>query len=59
MAPSIRARFSRLVIELADLYRDHIAVEEREVFPAVAAVLGPFEREAMGGEMAARQGLPG
>ena len=51
------ARFSALVSELTDLYRDHICVEEGEVFPAAAAALGKSEREAIGNEMAARRGL--
>ncbi len=52
------ARFSQLVIELTELYRSHIDVEEREVFPAAVAVLGKPQREAVGAEMAARRGLP-
>jgi hypothetical protein len=50
-------RFSALITGLAELYRDHIAVEEREVFPVAVAVLGKPQRDAMGGEMAARRGL--
>jgi hypothetical protein len=55
-----RPRSSRRIFlpwRKADLYREHIAVEEREIFPVAAAVLGKFQREAMGGEMAARRGL--
>jgi hemerythrin-like domain-containing protein len=51
------ARFSELVNELADLYRDHIAAEEREIFPAAVASLPPSDCESIGGEMAARRGL--
>ena len=50
-------RFSTLVAELVELYRAHIDVEERELFPVAAAVLDQPERQAMGGEMAARRGL--
>ncbi|HWQ52231.1 MAG TPA: hemerythrin domain-containing protein [Bryobacteraceae bacterium] len=50
-------RFSALVAGLADLYRDHIAIEERELFPAAARLLAEPERKAMGEEMAARRGL--
>jgi hemerythrin-like domain-containing protein len=57
LPPNDGARFTALVAGLADLYREHIAVEEREIFPVAAAVLGKFQREAMGGEMAARRGL--
>lgn len=56
LAPADAERFSELVQSLADLYRGHIALEEGEVFPAAAAVLEKPEREAMGGEMAARRG---
>ncbi|HLK49596.1 MAG TPA: hemerythrin domain-containing protein [Bryobacteraceae bacterium] len=57
LAPADSARFAELVGGLADLYRGHIAVEERELFPAAAAVLPGAERAAMGREMAARRGL--
>jgi len=50
-------RFARLVDELASLYREHFGSEERELFPAAAAVLEASEREAMGREMRARRGL--
>jgi hypothetical protein len=40
-----------------DLYRGHIAIEEGEVFPVAAAEIGKSEREAMGGEIAARRDL--
>ncbi len=53
------ARFSRLATDLTELYRTHIAIEEREVFPAAAAVLGKAEFDAVGTEMAARRGLQG
>jgi len=55
-APAL-ARFGQLVRELEQLYRGHIAVEERDVFPLAAAVLKRAEREAMGAEMVARRGL--
>jgi hemerythrin-like domain-containing protein len=51
------ARFSEMLHELAILYRDHIAVEERELFPVAAKVLAEEDRRAIGGEMAARRGL--
>jgi hypothetical protein len=50
-------RFARLVDELSGLYREHIGTEERELFPAAAAVLEAGEREAIGREMRARRGL--
>jgi hemerythrin-like domain-containing protein len=51
------ARFSGLVNQLSDLYRRHIGMEDREVFPFAAAALSAVDREAIGGEMAARRGL--
>ena len=51
------ARFSALVNQLSDLYRRHIGMEDREVFPFAAAALSAVDREAIGGEMAARRGL--
>jgi hemerythrin-like domain-containing protein len=57
LAPADAERFSRLAGELAELYREHIGTEERELFPAAAAVLEKKQREAMGREMKARRGL--
>lgn len=50
------ARFSILVNQLSDLYRRHIGIEDREVFPFAASVLTAVDREAIGSEMAARRG---
>jgi hemerythrin-like domain-containing protein len=55
LSPAQAARFCTLVTELVDLYRDHIVVEERELFPVAAAVFGKPDLEAMGGEMSARR----
>lgn len=52
------ARFRQLLAGLTELYRAHIAIEEREVFPAAAASIGQAQRDAMGKEMAARRGVP-
>jgi hemerythrin-like domain-containing protein len=57
LPPADGTRFSGLIAGLAEPYREHIAVEERDVFPLAAAVLGKPQREAMGGEMAAMRGL--
>ncbi len=51
------ARLTALITDLSHLYRDHIALEEREVFPFAAAALDKSGREAIGKEMAARRGL--
>jgi len=52
-------RFSALVSQLSELYRHHIGIEDREIFPYAASVLGAEDREAIGAEMAARRGLNG
>jgi hemerythrin-like domain-containing protein len=57
LSPAEAARFSAVVHELADLYRDHITVEERDVFPVAATVLEGSQREDMGHEMRARRGV--
>jgi len=57
LSPDDRARFRELVTLLADRYRVHIAVEERDVFPAAAAILETEERESIGREMEKRRGL--
>jgi hemerythrin-like domain-containing protein len=51
----------RLLASLEDLqrrYARHIAVEDRELFPAASRVLTPAELEAIGREMADRRNVP-
>lgn len=48
-------RFAGLLRELTGLYRDHIALEEGDVFPAAAKALNEADRRAAGIEMAARR----
>ena len=57
LPPADATRLSALIAGLMDLYRGHIAIEESEVFPVAVAQISEFERQAMGGEMAARRGL--
>ena len=57
LPPAHAERFSTVVAELADLYRDHIASEERDLFPAAAKLLTPSDREEIGSEMAARRSV--
>lgn len=59
LAEADTTRLATLVEELQELYRAHIAVEEREVFPVAARNLAAPERKAVGEEMAARRGLKG
>jgi hemerythrin-like domain-containing protein len=51
----LRGRLARLQA----LYREHIAIEDQEVFPAAARLLARAELEQIGGEMAARRGVTG
>ena len=57
LAPADAARFYELLVGMEKTYREHIAIEEGEVFPAAAAALAESERADIGGEMAARRGL--
>ena len=57
LPPAGAERFRSLVQDLAAIYREHIAIKEREVFPFAASALSKPERERMGSEMAARRGL--
>ncbi len=57
LSPADVERLTTLLVELADLYRGHISVEEHHVFPMAARVLGAGERQAIGAEMAKRRGL--
>jgi len=43
---------------LAALYRAHIAIEDRELFPAAARVLSASDVDAIGREMASRRSVP-
>lgn len=56
-APSLApARLGDIIATLGDLYRLHIAVEERELFPAAKEALDDAAVEAMAAEMDARRG---
>jgi hemerythrin-like domain-containing protein len=46
------------LVELERLYREHIAVEDLELFPAAGRLLSASDLEAVGREMAARRGVP-
>ncbi len=55
LPPEQAARFLDLLHQLRDMYRDHIAAEDTEVFPAAAAALSAADRKAIGSEMASRR----
>ena len=45
--------------DLQSIYREHIAIEDRELFPAAAWLLSPRQLEEIGREMAARRSVSG
>ena len=55
-APS-REELSRLLGDLRELYRRHIAVEDAELFPLAARVLDGAQLASVGREMADRRGV--
>ena len=50
-------RLRVLLAELTEIYREHIAFEDNEVFPMAQRALSAAERAAVGAEMAARRGV--
>ena len=56
LSPEDASRLSTVLEQLARMYRNHIAVEDTEVFPFAASILAVSDREAVGVEMAARRG---
>lgn len=46
-----------LIGELTTMYQQHIALEDRDVFPTARSILGSADRQAIGAEMAVRRGL--
>ncbi|MBL8874620.1 MAG: hemerythrin domain-containing protein [Phycisphaerae bacterium] len=57
LPPDRLAELTTLLDTLRDLYRDHIHVEEAEVFPLAGKLLSAHEFIAVGEEMRARRGL--
>ena len=53
LAGPVRARWTAY----AQLYREHIVVEEAQAYPAARALAGAGEQAAMGQEMAQRRGV--
>jgi hemerythrin-like domain-containing protein len=50
-------KLSLLLRELREMYRQHIAVEDNELFPLAARVLGPEQLKELGRQMANRRGI--
>lgn len=57
LAPEDAARLAVLLAGLSELYGQHIAFEDREIFPAAERLISLADREAIGVEMAQRRGL--
>ena len=57
LSPDQASRLCVVLARLSDLYRQHIAMEDGEVFPLAAAVLSAPDRKTIGAEMASRRGL--
>lgn len=54
-----RRRFAKRVRELITLYRDHIRIEDEELFPMAASILDENDIKVIGQEMATRRHLQG
>jgi hemerythrin-like domain-containing protein len=52
-----RARFEALITQLRALYREHIRIEDEELFPLAAKLIEPGEQDTIGTEMADRRGI--
>jgi hemerythrin-like domain-containing protein len=50
-------KLSLLLRELREMYRHHIAVEDNDLFPLAARLLGPEQLKELGRQMAHRRGL--
>jgi hemerythrin-like domain-containing protein len=48
-------QFRRDIAELIGIYKEHIRIEDEEVFPVAGRVLSAAEKAAIAGEMAARR----
>ncbi len=57
LAAAHAAELLALLESLRELYRGHIEVEEKEVFPLAEKVLSPSDLAAVGQEMRARRGI--
>lgn len=55
--PQEGARLAALLGNLSELYKEHIPLEETEVFPVAKNVLSTPAQESMGQEMARRRGI--
>ncbi len=57
LSPSDATKFRNAVAELASIYKEHIRIEDEEVFPVAARILSDREKSDIAGEMASRRNL--
>lgn len=55
LSPGEAEDFSKVVASLKSMYRQHIHIEDRVVFPVAARVLSRADQASIGSEMAARR----
>jgi hemerythrin-like domain-containing protein len=55
--PHEMTRLVKIIDEMKDVYKQHIAIEEREIFPLALAILSPDDLQLIGNEMAGRRNL--
>jgi len=48
-------RFREDILALIDIYKEHIRIEDEDVFPVAGKMLTPADKVAIAGEMAARR----
>ena len=57
LRPNDRTRLRSLTHLLSNFYASHIAMEERDLFPAARGLLSPAERQRLSKEIAERHGV--
>jgi hemerythrin-like domain-containing protein len=48
-------RFQQAILTLIDIYKEHIRIEDQDVFPVAGKMLTPADKALIAGEMAARR----
>lgn len=48
-------RFQQAILTLIDIYKEHIRIEDQDVFPVAGKMLTPADKAVIAGEMAARR----
>lgn len=57
LSTSEATQFRNAVFELASIYKEHIRIEDEEVFPVAARTLSDKEKSDIAGEMASRRDI--